>query len=123
MLALVVKDAVRVYNKSIARIRSVVKYIKASPSRLAKLKRCAKWVVVDSKVALILDVKTRWKNTFLMLQAAEPLEKAFIRLERYDKEFRQLFYYPKQSEKDLPDAEDFDIDVDAGEEEEEFSEE
>ncbi|XP_026378250.1 zinc finger BED domain-containing protein RICESLEEPER 2-like [Papaver somniferum] len=97
VLALVVKDAVRVYNKSIARIRSVVKYIKGSPSRLAKLKRCAKLVGIESKVTLILDVKTRWNNTCLMLQAAEVFEKAFIRLERYDKEYRQLFYYPKQT--------------------------
>ncbi|KAI3876975.1 hypothetical protein MKX03_024560 [Papaver bracteatum] len=124
VLALVVKDAVRVYNKSIARIRSVVKYIKGSPARRGKLRHCANLVGIESKIALILDVKTRWNSTFLMLQAALVFERAFTRLERYDREYQKMFYFPtKDSEKDLPNADDFDIDINVGEEEEEFSEE
>ncbi|XP_026430028.1 uncharacterized protein LOC113326532 [Papaver somniferum] len=47
VLALVVKDVVRVYNKSIERIRSVVKYIKGSPARLAKLRQSSTKVTTN----------------------------------------------------------------------------
>ncbi|XP_026384819.1 zinc finger BED domain-containing protein RICESLEEPER 2-like [Papaver somniferum] len=106
VLALVVKDVIRVYNKSIARIRSVVKYIKGSPSRLAKLRHCENLVGIESKISLILDVKTRWNNTFLMLEAALVFERAFTRLERYDKEYQKLFYFPTKDNEKY-----FDIDV------------
>ncbi|KAI3841608.1 hypothetical protein MKX03_015523, partial [Papaver bracteatum] len=41
VVALVIKDVVRLFNVSVRRIRAVVKYVLSSPSRQEKFTQCA----------------------------------------------------------------------------------
>ncbi|KAG6627219.1 hypothetical protein CIPAW_15G111200 [Carya illinoinensis] len=54
-------------------VRDGIKYLVASESRLKQLSEIAKQLQLPSK-KLILDVPTRWNNTYLMLDAAIHLE-------------------------------------------------
>ncbi|XP_026381794.1 zinc finger BED domain-containing protein RICESLEEPER 1-like [Papaver somniferum] len=113
VLALVVKDAVILYHKSIRRIRSVIKYVTGSPSRLAKFKECDDLEKIDCKKMVFLYVKTRWNATYLMLEASIPYEKVFKRLEREQKNFRHK-YISKESECEvLPNTDDDTIVIDS----------
>jgi hypothetical protein len=68
----------------ISRLRKLVVKIKLSPQRLEKFARACKMSNVAER-KLVLDVKTRWSSTFLMLERAlelrEPLD-AFVASER-----------------------------------------
>lgn len=90
-LRLLVKDGLKVYHQSITRIRAVVRYVLSSPSRLGKFKQCVEKEKIACKKGLVLDDKTNWNSTLLMLEAAEKFEKAFARLEREDSEFYTKF--------------------------------
>ncbi|XP_021293366.1 zinc finger BED domain-containing protein RICESLEEPER 1-like [Herrania umbratica] len=74
-------------NSSIARVRGVVRYIKQSPTRLAKFKECAASAGVKSKCLLCLDVGTRWNSTFLMLDTALKFQRAFASFELCDNSY------------------------------------
>ncbi|XP_026450739.1 zinc finger BED domain-containing protein RICESLEEPER 2-like [Papaver somniferum] len=113
VLALVVKDAVLLYHKSISRIRSVIKYVTCSPSRLAKFKECAALEKIDCKKMVFLDVKTRWNATYLMLEAAIPYEKVFKRLEREDKSFRDKYIFKEYECEALPNTDDDTVVIDS----------
>ncbi|XP_026446112.1 uncharacterized protein LOC113346806 [Papaver somniferum] len=63
----------------------------SSPSRLRKFKQCVEKEKIACKKGLVLDDKTKWNSTLLMLEAAEKFEKAFARLEREDTEFYTKF--------------------------------
>ncbi|KAI3884570.1 hypothetical protein MKW92_018278, partial [Papaver armeniacum] len=93
VLALVVKDGMKKYHTSLLRIRAVVKYVTKSPARYKRFTDAAEWERIDCKKGLILDVKTRWNSTYLMLVAAERYEKAFERLREMDKAFCEEFCF------------------------------
>ncbi|XP_026416546.1 zinc finger BED domain-containing protein RICESLEEPER 2-like [Papaver somniferum] len=112
VLALVVKDAVLLYHKSVGRIRSVIKFVTGSPSRLAKFKECAALEKIDCKKMVFLDVKTRWNATYLMLEAAIPYEKVFKRLEREDKSFRSKYIFKESESEALPNTDDDTVVID-----------
>ncbi|XP_056688615.1 zinc finger BED domain-containing protein RICESLEEPER 2 [Spinacia oleracea] len=80
---LVVSDGMKTVNESITRVRHAVRFIKKSPSRLLRFKKCVSDEKIVSKKLLCLDVPTRWNSTYLMLSAAISLESAF---ERYAEE-------------------------------------
>uniref|UniRef100_A0A803NBW0 BED-type domain-containing protein n=1 Tax=Chenopodium quinoa TaxID=63459 RepID=A0A803NBW0_CHEQI len=80
---LVVSDGLKIVNESITRVRQAVRFIKQSPSRLVRFKKCVVEEKINSKKLLCLDVPTRWNSTFLMLDAALVFEYAF---ERYSEE-------------------------------------
>uniref|UniRef100_A0A803MKM4 BED-type domain-containing protein n=1 Tax=Chenopodium quinoa TaxID=63459 RepID=A0A803MKM4_CHEQI len=80
---LVVSDGLKIVNESINRVRQAVRFIKQSPSRLVRFKKCVVEEKINSKKLLCLDVPTRWNSTFLMLDAALVFEYAF---ERYSEE-------------------------------------
>ncbi|XP_026410908.1 zinc finger BED domain-containing protein DAYSLEEPER-like [Papaver somniferum] len=104
--ALVVKDGLKKYHTSVSRIRSVVKYVTASPARMKKFLDALFLERMEYKKGLVLDVKTRWNSIYLMLDAAEKYEKVFIRLERSDKSFRERFIF------DIPDESVMGVNVD-----------
>ena len=58
-LNLIVTDDLKHHNKSIDRVRYVVRPVKASPNRLHTFKRCVEKVKIESKAILCLDVATR----------------------------------------------------------------
>lgn len=83
IINLIVTEGLKEVDVSISRVRAAVKFVKSSPSRLVKFRKCAELAKVDSKAFLSLDVCTRWNSTYLMLANAIPYEKAF---ERYKDE-------------------------------------
>ncbi|XP_028116579.1 zinc finger BED domain-containing protein RICESLEEPER 2-like [Camellia sinensis] len=78
-------------DDSIANIKLAVRYVRSSPHRHDVFKKCAATLKLDSKALVCLDVPTRWNSTYLMLEAAEKYEKAFIRLKFMDSNFEPYF--------------------------------
>ncbi|WVZ98351.1 hypothetical protein U9M48_043807 [Paspalum notatum var. saurae] len=76
---LIVQDGLKELDLSVKRIRLAVKFIKSSPARIAKFKKCAELEKVDTKAFLCLDVFTRWNSTYAMLKVAVAYEKVFER--------------------------------------------
>ena len=88
---LIVGEGLKDLDKSIVKIRSAVRYVRSSPSRLITFKKCVEKLKISNKVSLCLDVTTRWNSTFMMLEAAEKYEKAYERLEEDDSRFTLYF--------------------------------
>ncbi|XP_050233558.1 zinc finger BED domain-containing protein RICESLEEPER 2-like [Mercurialis annua] len=87
ILNLVVKDGLSELDDSIVRIRTAVKYVRSSPSRLQKFNNCVEKEKIDCKSHLCLDVETRWNSTYMMLEAALKFRKAFDLLEIIDSKY------------------------------------
>ncbi|RLN09164.1 zinc finger BED domain-containing protein RICESLEEPER 2-like [Panicum miliaceum] len=85
---LVVKSGLEEHNHSIEKIRTAVKFVRSSPSRLKIFKKCAELEKISSRSLLTLDLETRWNATYLMLENAEKFEKAFARLAKVCRPFR-----------------------------------
>ncbi|KAI3889411.1 hypothetical protein MKX03_027053 [Papaver bracteatum] len=123
ILALVVKDGMKKYHTSLLRIRAVVKYVTKSPARLKKFTAAAVLERIDCKKGLILDVKTRWNSTYLMLVAAERYEKDFERQRESDRAFREKFCFdipvPRNVMGDGDETVDLDVDYDLDSDDEE----
>ena len=88
IINLVVIDGLKEGSDSIDRVRASVKYIRNSPSRLAKFKSCIEFEKIQSKCSLTLDVCRRWNSTYLMLSSALKLRRAFVRFESEDPQFK-----------------------------------
>ncbi|KAG6713707.1 hypothetical protein I3842_05G167000 [Carya illinoinensis] len=87
ILNLIVRDGLKEYDQSIARIRGAVKYVKSSPQRWNTFKQYCDSENITNKSGLCLDVATHWNSTYMMLDRAEKFQKAFQRLENEDKEY------------------------------------
>ncbi|XP_020229505.1 zinc finger BED domain-containing protein RICESLEEPER 2 [Cajanus cajan] len=87
ILNLIVKEGFKDNIDAILRIRGAVNYVRSSPSRLAKFKTCVEKQNIEYKGLVCLDVETRWNSTYLMLEAALKLHKAFEELEMQDKKY------------------------------------
>ncbi|CAI0402398.1 unnamed protein product [Linum tenue] len=85
---LIVSDGLNEMGMSIRRVREAVRWVRSSPSRLAKFKDCVDFHNIQSKKLLCLDVPTRWNSTYFMLEAAVIFEDAFSSLERKDREYK-----------------------------------
>ena len=68
---LVVGDALKELDVSIARVRDAVRYVKLSPNRFQAFKNYAMKLNIESMNLLCLDVPTRWDSTYQMLENAE----------------------------------------------------
>ncbi|CAN1782777.1 Putative AC transposase [Linum perenne] len=88
ILCLIVKDGMKEVDDSIYRVRSAVRFVRSSTSRLQRFKACVHEEKLDSKKLVCLDVETRWNSTYLMLQSALAFQRAFERLEEKDLVFR-----------------------------------
>ena len=71
IINLVVTDGLKEIDLSVARVRAAVKFVKNSPARITRFKKCVELEKVKSKAFLSLDVPTRWNSIYLMLRAAE----------------------------------------------------
>ncbi|XP_024171622.1 zinc finger BED domain-containing protein RICESLEEPER 2-like [Rosa chinensis] len=69
-------------------IRNAVRYVRSSASsqRLDFFKECVERVKLECKELVVLDVPTRWNSTFLRLERALKLQKAFDRMTEDDAE-------------------------------------
>ncbi|XP_074279075.1 zinc finger BED domain-containing protein RICESLEEPER 2-like [Silene latifolia] len=94
ILNLVVKDVLSDLERSIVKIRTLVKFVRSSPTRTQKFMACALEEKISTKSLLCLDVETRWNSTYLMLDTAMKFKKAFGLLLNKDtqlqKEMRKL---------------------------------
>ena len=60
---------------------------------------------ISNKCLLCLDVETRWNSTYLMLDVAEKLEAAFVRLQYHDAKYKK--HFEKEKIKGPPEKEDW----------------
>ena len=67
ILNLIVKDGLEVLGNRLEIIREHIAYWVATPKRLEKFEETAKQVRITCKKKLILDCRTRWNSTYLML--------------------------------------------------------
>ncbi|XBI83867.1 hypothetical protein VPH35_092303 [Triticum aestivum] len=79
IINLVVTDGLKEIDLSVARVRAAVKFVKNSPARITRFKKCVELEKVKSKAFLSLDVPTRWNSIYLMLRAAATYEQVFYR--------------------------------------------
>ena len=78
ILHLIVKKGLSEWNKSISRVRNVVKYVKSSCARTTSFKSYVEKVKLDTHGVLILkNVETRWNSKYLMLILSSNLKRHF----------------------------------------------
>jgi hypothetical protein len=77
ILNIVVKEGISDLNDCVGTIRNAVKYVRSSPSRMAKFKSCIARENIQCTKMVCLDVATRRNSTYLMLNIAEKYQKAF----------------------------------------------
>ena len=66
-----------------------MKYVRASESRMKKIKECIERVGgVDTPASLCLDVLTRWNSTYLMLNFAIKYHRVFCSLHFHDEKYK-----------------------------------
>jgi hypothetical protein len=99
---LVMKSGHEEHNHSIEKIRTAVKFVRSSPSRLKIFKKCAELEKISSRSFLTLDLETRWNATYLMLENVEKFEKVFARLAKVCTPFKECF-----ANRDPPDPDDW----------------
>lgn len=89
IINLIVVDGLSIneVSSSIEKVRESIKYVRSSPSRLARFKEIAKIEKVECKGWLSLDVPTRWNSTYLMMETAIKFETVFQRYEEEDRYF------------------------------------
>lgn len=88
ILNLIVRDVFKDHNESIGRIRNAVRYVRSSPARLMKFKKCAENEKISSNSVVCLDFPNRWDSTYVMLEVALKFAKAFDRLENDEDAYR-----------------------------------
>ncbi|KAL0336482.1 UNVERIFIED_CONTAM: Zinc finger BED domain-containing protein RICESLEEPER 2 [Sesamum radiatum] len=69
-------------HEAISRIRGAVRYVRNSPARYRKFQDCAEFM--EAQKLLSLDVPITWNSTYLMLEAAICLKRAFDAYEDID---------------------------------------
>jgi uncharacterized protein DUF4413 len=80
ILNLIVKDGLNEVDLSVLKVRALVKYVRSSPARLKKFKKCIKEEKEESKSLVVFDIETRWNSTYLMLEYAIEFKKSFASL-------------------------------------------
>jgi hypothetical protein len=87
VINLIVKDGLKFVEPIVENIRESVKYIRSSQSRKQMFKEIIAQEGIKSKRWSSLDMTTRWNSTFLMLERALALRKAFDSLELQDHKY------------------------------------
>ncbi|XP_074297522.1 zinc finger BED domain-containing protein RICESLEEPER 2-like [Silene latifolia] len=72
-----VMDGLHDLENAIIKIRTLCKYVKASPDRKEKFQDCIVEEKIECKSLVCFDVETRWNSTYLMLDIAIKFKKAF----------------------------------------------
>ncbi|XP_042018980.1 zinc finger BED domain-containing protein RICESLEEPER 2-like [Salvia splendens] len=81
ILNLIVQEGLKVASDALDKVRSSIKYVKASEARMIKFKECARKVDIEFTTSLCLDVPTRWNSTYLMLASGIKYQRVFSMLE------------------------------------------
>lgn len=100
---LIVQDGLKELDTSVKRVHAAVKFIKTSPSRITRFKKCVELEKVKTKAFLCLDVVTQWNSTYKMVVAT--LAKVF---ERYaDDDPYYAHYLNGDKQPIVPDSNDW----------------
>lgn len=89
LVNMIVSEGLKEKSSSVAAVRAAVRYVLVCPVRLRKFKQCVEIDNFEFKKALCLDVPDRWNTTFMMLDAAEKYERAYISYEKQDSNFTE----------------------------------
>ncbi|KAL9681986.1 hypothetical protein QQ045_013779 [Rhodiola kirilowii] len=81
ILNLIVQDGIKQCGEHVDKLRAVIKYVRGSPARMHGLKQQAEKFNVNCNISLRLDVCTRWKSTYEMLNRAIPYKAVLSRME------------------------------------------
>ena len=90
ILNLIVKDGLEVIGSGVERIRDSVAYWSATQKREEKFEEAARQLKIPSTRKLVLDCKTRWNSTFLMIQTALIYKDVFYRLKQRESQYKCL---------------------------------
>jgi hypothetical protein len=101
VLNLIVRSGLNILDRSVASIRNAVKFVRSSPARLDFFKVCVEKEMLEIKRVCVLDVPTRWNSTFMMLETAIYLRKAFERMaEEEDRNYYGYFDEDEDGDED-----------------------
>ena len=81
-LNLIVKNMLEVMGDGIEKVKDSVRYWTTTPKRLEKFEETTQQVNVKYTKKLVLDCRTRWNSTYLMLTTALIYKEVFIRLKK-----------------------------------------
>ncbi|XP_057749365.1 zinc finger BED domain-containing protein RICESLEEPER 2-like [Arachis stenosperma] len=84
IVSLIVKEALKEIHDSIVRIRGAAMYIRSSPSRTVRFRKCVEHEKIHYKGLIQLDVETEWNSTYIMLEGAVNYQKAFVLYKQRD---------------------------------------
>ncbi|KAM3284266.1 zinc finger BED domain-containing protein RICESLEEPER 2-like [Capsicum chacoense] len=87
ILNLIVQDGLKEIGPSIKMVSQMIKYVRSSPAKTRNFTKYCEMQKIECSKMLSLDVPTRWNFTYLMLETAEKIEKAFDRFDLYDDNF------------------------------------
>ncbi|PRQ21096.1 putative ribonuclease H-like domain, hAT-like transposase, RNase-H [Rosa chinensis] len=103
---IIVRSSLHIMDRSVASIRNAVRYVRSSGQRLDVIKLCAEKEILDCSKVCVLDVPTRWNSTFIMLDTALELKKAFDRMaDVEDAKYRSYFDEEDDLDEELNEAE------------------
>jgi hypothetical protein len=103
ILNLIVKDGLAEVDNSILRVRAAVRYVRRTPSRFGRFKKCIDHETIGYKGYVGNDCETRWNSTYKMLKAALIHKMTFMELEFND----QIYVDELNSNKGVPTLEDW----------------
>ncbi|XP_073153840.1 zinc finger BED domain-containing protein RICESLEEPER 2-like [Henckelia pumila] len=91
ILNLVVQDGLNIIAPSVEKIRESVTYWRASPKREQKFDDVARIVMRNMNAKkLVLDCKTRWNSTYLMIMTVISFKEMFARLRFCDPSYKSF---------------------------------
>lgn len=88
ILNLIVKEGLEVMGGAVEKVRDSVSYWSGTPKRWEKFEETARQLRIPIGKKLMLDCKTRWNSTFLMLQTALDYKNVFFRLKHRDPKYK-----------------------------------
>ena len=94
ILNLVVQDGLDVIKSGIEKVRECVSFWMETPKRIEKFDDVCWFLNLANPKRMVLDCKTRWNSTYLMLQTVLPFKDVFTRLKRLNR--RMKFVVPSE---------------------------
>lgn len=90
ILNLIVKDGMDVIGDQIEKIRDSVAFWRLTPKREERFEEACRQLEITYSKKLIIDCKTRWNSTYLMLQTALLYRDVFPRLKQRESSYKCL---------------------------------
>ncbi|KAH9671363.1 BED-type domain-containing protein [Citrus sinensis] len=91
ILNLIVKDGLDAIGDGIEKVRNSVNYWTSSPKRIELFEDTAnRQLKLNCSKSLVLDCKTKWNSTYLMLEVALIYKDVFTRLKHRDNQYKHL---------------------------------